>query len=102
MPHFPELLRRLPKFEGSIDATKLSAEDSDVLFASYPGGTRIPPHRHDTENVGVVTQGELLLTVAGEQRSYRPGDWYHIDAQAEHSAIFEQDSSIIEFWFKQR
>jgi|GEM_PF-5214683 len=54
MPHFPELLRTLPKFNGPFDAFRLSAEDCDVLFASYPGGTAIPPHSHPTENVGVM------------------------------------------------
>lgn len=42
MPNFPELLRTLPKFNGPFDAFRLSAEDCDVLFASYPDGTAIP------------------------------------------------------------
>lgn len=59
MAHFPQLLRSLPAFEGPFDAFKLAAKDCDVLFASYPKGTVIPPHNHDTENVGVITRGEI-------------------------------------------
>ena len=62
MAHFPKLLRDLPPFDGPFDAFKLEAKDCDVLFASYPAGTVVPPHSHDTDNVGVITQGELILT----------------------------------------
>ena len=44
MAHFPQLLRNLPAFEGPFDAFKLEAKNCDVLFASYPKGTVIPPH----------------------------------------------------------
>ena len=57
MPHFPELLRALPKFDGPFDAHRLAAEPCDVLFASYPADTRIDPHAHETDNVGVITKG---------------------------------------------
>ena len=99
MPHFPALLRNLPKFEGPFDAFKLAAKDCDVLFASYPAGTSIPAHNHDTENVGVITQGELILTLDGKESRYGPGDWYHVPARAMHGARFEQETSEIEFWF---
>src|SRR4051812_14376616 len=78
MAHFPELLRNLPPFEGPFDAHKLEAKDCDVLFASYPVGTVIKPHHHDTENVGVITQGELILTMNGKETRYRAGEWYHV------------------------
>lgn len=100
MAHFPPLVRGLPPFDGPFDAFRLEAKNCDVLFASYPGGTVIPPHDHPTENVGVITQGELILTVDGEQIRYRPGDWYHIPARATHAARFEVDTSEIEFWFR--
>jgi mannose-6-phosphate isomerase-like protein (cupin superfamily) len=97
--HFPELLRDLPRFEGPFDAFKLEAKDCDVLFASYPAGTTIPPHHHDTENVGVITQGELILTLDGKEMRYGPGEWYHVPARAIHAARFERETSEIEFWF---
>lgn len=104
MMHFPEQLRSLPKFGGPFDAFKLAAKDCDVLFASYPAGTVISPHTHDTDNVGVITQGELILTLAGEETRYKPGEWYHVPAQVTHAARFDQPTSEIEFWFyiKQR
>ncbi len=99
MAHFPELLRGLPKFEGPFDAFKLQAKNCDVLFASYPGGTLIPAHNHETENVGVITQGELILSLDGKETRYGPGEWYHVRARAAHAARFDVETSEIEFWF---
>ena len=102
MPHFPHLLRSLPKFEGPFDAFKLEANNCDVLFASYPAGTAIPEHHHETENVGIITQGELILTLDGEETRYGPGQWYHVPALAKHAARFEKETAEIEFWFQEK
>jgi len=99
MAHFPKQLRNLPKFEGPFDAFRLEAKDCDVLFASYPGGTVIPPHSHATDNVGVITQGQLILNRDGVESRYGPGQWYHVPARALHSARFDVETSEIEFWF---
>jgi quercetin dioxygenase-like cupin family protein len=96
---FPAEIRRLDAFDGPFDAHRLPAEGCDVLFASYTAGTVIDPHRHDTDNVGVVTEGRLHLIVDGAETSYGPGDWYHVPAHTEHAARFETDSAEIEFWF---
>lgn len=98
-PHFPELIRDLPDFEGPFDAYRLAAENCEVLFASYPAGTAIEPHTHPSENVGVITEGELILIKGGEETRYGPGDWYHLDAEEEHAARFEVPTSEVEFWF---
>jgi quercetin dioxygenase-like cupin family protein len=99
MSHFPPLVRSLPRFTGPFDAFKLQANDCDVLFASYPAGTSVDAHDHETENIGVITQDELILTLDGKEHRYGPGDWYHIPARAVHVARFEKDTSEIEFWF---
>ncbi len=98
--HFPARIRQLPTFEGAIDAHQLHAQDSEVLFASYPSGTNIPAHTHESENHGVVTKGELVMVVNGETKRYTPGEWYFLKAEQEHSASFSVDTALIEFWFK--
>lgn len=97
--HFPPLIESLPPFAGPFDAYQLDAANCKVLFASYPAGTTIDPHTHDTKNCGVITEGELFLTVDGEERRYGPGDWYYLDAEQEHAARFDVETSEIEFWF---
>jgi quercetin dioxygenase-like cupin family protein len=95
----PPRIRALPEFDGPFDAFRLAAEGAEVLFATYPAGTTIAPHRHDTENVGVVIRGELRLTVDGRETRYGPGEWYHLDPGVTHAARFDHDTAEIEFWF---
>jgi len=96
---FPGLIRNLPAFAGPFDAYRLDADKCKVLFASYPAGTTIDAHTHPTENCGVITHGELLLTVDGQETRYGPGDWYHLHPEQLHAARFELPTSEIEFWF---
>lgn len=96
---YPDKIKSLPSYDGRFDAYKLAASNADVLFASYPAGTCIPAHRHDTDNHGVITRGELILEMNGEVIHVSVGDWYHVPAHVEHSATFNVDTDEIEFWF---
>jgi quercetin dioxygenase-like cupin family protein len=99
-PHFPARIRALPRFEGPFDARRLEAPDCEVLFASYPAGTAIAPHAHETENCGVITQGELILVTGATERRFGPGAWYRLAPGEVHAARFEVDTSEVEFWFR--
>ena len=96
---YPDRIRALPPYDGRFDAYKLAAEGCDVLFASYPAGTTIEPHTHDTDNHGLITRGELIFTMGGETIRVGPGEWYHVPAHAEHAANFEVETDEVEFWF---
>ena len=95
----PEQVRALAAFDGPFDAFRLPAENCEVLFATYPAGTVIEPHTHETDNVGVITEGRLFVTIDDVEASYGPGDWYHVAPGVEHAARFEVDTVEIEFWF---
>lgn len=97
---FPDLVKGLPIFDGPFDAYKLESKEFNVLFASYPAGTEVSAHNHDTENVGVVTCGKLQLTTNGSTVEYGPGEWYHLDSHQEHAAAFPEDTRILEIWLK--
>lgn len=97
--YFPNKIRSLPAFSGPFDAYELNADNCKVLFASYPAGTTIEAHTHPSENCGVITRGELILTVDGNESRYGPGDWYHLPPDQLHAARFEVSTSEIEFWF---
>src|SRR5262245_13026879 len=97
---FPPRIAQLEPYAGRFDAFRLAAAGCDVLFGIYPARTSIEPHSHDTDNWGVITRGEMYITVAGHERRYGPGDWYHVPAGAEHSARCAVDTEEIEFWFR--
>lgn len=97
--HFPPEIESLAAFDGPFDAFRLPAERCEVLFASYPAGTSIAAHRHETDNVGVITKGSLRLTIDDATTIFGVGEWYHVPAGVEHAADFDDDSAEIEFWF---
>ena len=97
---YPNIIKSLPLYDGRFEAYKLEAKQSDVLFASYPAGTTIQAHTHDTDNHGIITRGELILTMNNVETKVATGDWYHVPANVEHSARFEVETDEIEFWFK--
>ncbi len=97
---FPEKIKSLPRFSGRFDAYQLAAEGCEIFFAHYPTNTQIESHQHETDNYGVITQGELILTVDAEEQRFTPGQWYHVPANVVHAARFEQATAEIEFWFK--
>ena len=78
---------------------KVSSDIIDITF-----GTKqpcfVPDHTHPTTNYGVVTEGALYLTLGGEEKAYKMGDWFHVPAEAEHAERFEEDTSVVVFWLK--
>jgi len=96
---FPEPIKRLPPMAGHEGALKLDAEGCDVIFATYEAGKVLPPHNHDTDNVGVITAGAIRLTVDGQAQRLGPGDWYHVPAGVIHAAEFLEDTAAVEFSF---
>jgi quercetin dioxygenase-like cupin family protein len=52
----------------------------DGPYAHYPD------HTHPTETAHVILQGEMLLSVHGEAKTYRAGERCDVPAGAVHSA----------------
>jgi quercetin dioxygenase-like cupin family protein len=100
MQSFPDKIRSLEAFSERFAAFRLRAKSCDVLFATYPAGTRIEPHTHPSDNWGVVTKGSIILTVDGVEQRLGPGDWYHVPPKTLHAARCEVDTEQIEFWFR--
>ncbi|TDC44270.1 cupin domain-containing protein [Micromonospora sp. KC213] len=104
---FPAHIERFPTDENwvvqnglKIPARKLAAEGCEVVFATYPAGLTLAPHRHDDLDIaGVVTKGLVRLTIDGDERHYGPGDWFHVPTSVEHSATYEQETSQVELIF---
>jgi quercetin dioxygenase-like cupin family protein len=87
---YPDLIRGLPEIEIAVEGIKgwlVQAPTTQIVFFDIqPVGT-IPPHAHCAQ-WGMVIEGEMALTIGGETKTYRKGDWYFIPAGVEHSAAF--------------
>ena len=99
---FPPRIAELEPYIGRFKAVRLVAEGCEVLFGSYHDGTIIEPHCHATDNYGVITKGEMTITIDHDTTSYQSGDWYHVAAGDLHAAACRGDTEVVEFWFEKR
>lgn len=94
MTDFPEELKSLSKFWGDegakvTDITGVKAENGwQILFSNYAAGFTLDEHTHESENLGVVLEGELHFTLNGQTKSYGPGEWYRVPKGALHSSTY--------------
>lgn len=58
-------------------------------------GAGIPTHDHFHEQMGMVLEGEIEMTIAGETRICRPGEAYTIPGAVPHSGKAGPDGCLV-------
>jgi quercetin dioxygenase-like cupin family protein len=81
-----------------VNIHAVGGEQVLVCRVNYDPGFGVGTHSHEhTEQVMVVTEGELELTVAGQgTRKLGVGDWAVINRGVEHSVRTENGAQFIE------
>ena len=75
----------------------IGGEQVLVCRVTYEPGFGVPLHSHEhTEQVMVLLDGELTLTVAGETRSLVPGDVAVVNRGVEHAVRSETGCTFVE------
>lgn len=97
---FPEFMQAFPALDVPFpeDMVKSSAVRSDaglVVFFTFLQDMEVPPHAHKAQ-WGTVIEGELVLTVGGVVKTYRPGESYTIPAGVEHGAKVTAGTKVID------
>jgi quercetin dioxygenase-like cupin family protein len=70
-------------FEGVRRRSFDSGGATVTEYVFDPGG-RFPIHRHPQEQITLIQEGEVELTVAGETSTLRAGDWSVVAPDVEH------------------
>jgi quercetin dioxygenase-like cupin family protein len=65
--------------------TREMGSSVEIFDTSGPAGSGPPPHSHPWEEIHVVLEGELEVTVNGESYVLRKGGVAHVPGGAEHS-----------------
>lgn len=50
------------------------ARNISLNFVTFPPGSGFPSHVHPEEQISIVREGEMDITIAGQTRRVRPGD----------------------------
>lgn len=98
---YPEVITRLPEadiqFKG-VRAWILQSEKHQLIFFEMEPSARVPEHRHDYVQWGIVIDGKMELTINGKTRTCEKGDEYAIPARADHYARFLAKTRVIDFF----
>lgn len=87
----------LYEFVPGVEIHAAGGEQVLLCRVNYEPGFGVDAHAHPhTEQVMIVTEGELELTVGGETRTLRPGDWAVINRGVEHSVRTEHGAQFFE------
>ena len=98
--HLPDFIMALPKLDlpfpdDRVESRAMRTDDALLVFLIFHEDTEIPPHSHGAQ-WGTILQGELVLTMNGEARTYRPGESWIIPAGVEHAARLRAGSITID------
>lgn len=58
-------------------------------------GAEVPDHDHPHEQLGLVLQGEIDMTIAGETRRIGPGVAYVVPGGVRHSGVGGPDGCLV-------
>ena len=67
------------------------AEELEPSEEIYPVGAEVKDHRHPFDEIRMVVEGELFLSIAGNQLLLRPGDRIEIPSNTKHSTKAQGD-----------
>lgn len=68
-----------------------------LYFFEIEAVAKVAEHAHNTQ-WGVVFDGEMDLTIGGETKTYRKGDYYLIPSGVVHSATFKERTLVMDFF----
>jgi quercetin dioxygenase-like cupin family protein len=98
MNPYADWIQALPQvdtpFEG-LEGRMIVGPYGQAVFFRAEEPFEVPPHSHGAQ-WGIVVSGRLHMTIAGKAGTYEPGDTYDIPSGAEHSAILEAGTCVID------
>ncbi len=85
---FPEIITKHNSADIPVDGVEshlIQAGQQQFIFMEFDKYVEVPEHSHNAQ-WGVVLDGEMELTIAGQPVILRKGDTYYIDKDVRHSA----------------
>lgn len=85
---FPDVVTKHPAADIPIDGISshlVQAGQQQFVFMHFDKDAEVPEHSHEAQ-WGVVLDGTMELTIAGQKRIFKKGDSYFIGKDIKHSA----------------
>jgi quercetin dioxygenase-like cupin family protein len=85
------------EFHPGVFIHAIGGEQVCICRASYAPGKQVPSHSHEhTEQVMVILEGEVTMTIAGETKTLKAGDVVVVNRGIEHSLHSEPGVTFLE------
>jgi quercetin dioxygenase-like cupin family protein len=97
---FPKLIIDLPEADIPFNGLKgwiSQGKDHQIVFFDIEPIGEVHEHSHGAQ-WGMVIEGEMKLTIAGQTNTYKKGDSYFIPENALHSAVFKTRTKVLDFF----
>jgi quercetin dioxygenase-like cupin family protein len=102
MKQYPDYIKSLAKVKVPFSGVKgwvAQGKEFQIVFFEIEAGSHVSPHHHG-EQYGYVFEGEVILTIGDETRTYRAGDSYHIPEGVVHQANFRTSVRVMDFFLE--
>ncbi len=85
------------EFHPGVHINAIGGEQVCICRATYEPGKQVPPHVHEhTEQVMVILDGEVTMTIAGETKTLGERDVVVVNRGVEHSLVSEKGVTFLE------
>ena len=78
---------------------RLGSHGCEVMFTSYEKHTEVGPSINTHRTKHLIISGAVEVNLDGDVNHYQTGEWFEIPQHKEHKITYQQDCTIIEFWF---
>lgn len=95
-PAFYEI-DKLPSFE-PVPGISMNVMVGGRMMANWvriEPGASVPTHAHEHEQIGLVVEGEILMTIGDETRALTPGHAYTIPGNLPHAAVAGSQGCLV-------
>jgi quercetin dioxygenase-like cupin family protein len=72
-----------------------TGEAIEVGLLSFKGGEGANPHQHPHEQIVVVLNGRLRVTLGDEKEEVGPGSGFHVPPNLPHGVIALEDTNVL-------
>ena len=87
----------LPAFAAAPGITMQSFSGGELManWVTIEPDQAIPTHQHPHEQIGVILEGGMELTIGDETRTLRPGDAYSVPPHLPHGGRATSDGCVV-------
>ncbi len=93
----PEAVEKwaLQKHIGVTTKILAGGENITVVWSRWEPGSSAPEHMHVSEQMGIIQEGSIIITVNGQDFEVNAGEYYHIPPNAPHAERNEGKAACI-------